>query len=277
MLKDFTPRLYQQTILGTAAHKNTLVVLPTGLRKTAVAFLLATQRLHQYPNSKILMLAPTKPLCEQHVSTFHKHLDIDPEKVVLFTGSVKPEKREALWKDARVIVSTPQGIENDIINKRVKLHEVSLLVFDEAHHATGEYAYVWVAKQYDKTPIGRILALTASPGSDLEKIQEVCTNLCIERVEVRTDKDADVRPYVQETVKKWVAVTLPPEFVQIQKALQSSRKSKLLEAKVNIKDKNTAVVNLVESENGISPGQACVFYNKDKFGHKVLGGGWIVE
>jgi len=52
---------------------------------------------------------------------------------------------------------------------------------------------------------------------------------------------------------------------------------KLLEAKVNIKDKNTAVVNLVESENGISPGQACVFYNKDKFGHKVLGGGWIVE
>jgi len=239
MLKDFTPRLYQQTILGTAAHKNTLVVLPTGLGKTAVAFLLATQRLHQYPNSKILMLAPTKPLCEQHVSTFHKHLDIDPEKVVLFTGSVKPEKREALWKDARVIVSTPQGIENDIINKRVKLHEVSLLVFDEAHHATGEYAYVWVAKQYDKTPRGRILALTASPGSDLEKIQEVCTNLCIERVEVRTDKDADVRPYVQETVKKWVAVTLPPEFVQIQKALQSSRKSKLLEAKGHGYCKNT--------------------------------------
>jgi len=52
---------------------------------------------------------------------------------------------------------------------------------------------------------------------------------------------------------------------------------KLLEAKVNIKEKNTAVVNLVESENGISPGQACVFYNKDKFGSKVLGGGWIVE
>ena len=52
---------------------------------------------------------------------------------------------------------------------------------------------------------------------------------------------------------------------------------KLLEAKVNIKDKNTAEVNLVESEDGISPGQACVFYNKDQFGHKVLGGGWIKE
>ncbi len=52
---------------------------------------------------------------------------------------------------------------------------------------------------------------------------------------------------------------------------------KLLEAKVNIKDNNTAVVNLVEFEDGISPGQACVFYNKDQFGHKVLGGGWIKE
>ena len=52
---------------------------------------------------------------------------------------------------------------------------------------------------------------------------------------------------------------------------------KLLEAKVNIKDQNTAVVNLVKSEDGISPGQACVFYNKDQFGHKVLGGGWIKE
>ena len=33
----------------------------------------------------------------------------------------------------------------------------------------------------------------------------------------------------------------------------------------------------LKSEDGISPGQACVFYNKDQFGHKVLGGGWIKE
>jgi len=52
---------------------------------------------------------------------------------------------------------------------------------------------------------------------------------------------------------------------------------KLLEAKVNIMDQSMAKVNLVESEDGISPGQACVFYNKDQFGYKVLGGGWIKE
>ena len=50
---------------------------------------------------------------------------------------------------------------------------------------------------------------------------------------------------------------------------------KLLDAKINFKDHNTAEVNLKISEDGISPGQACVFYKKDKFGDKVLGGGWI--
>ena len=50
----------------------------------------------------------------------------------------------------------------------------------------------------------------------------------------------------------------------------------LLEAKVNLKENNTAQVNLVMPEDGISPGQACVFYNKDNIGLKVLGGGWII-
>jgi tRNA-specific 2-thiouridylase len=49
----------------------------------------------------------------------------------------------------------------------------------------------------------------------------------------------------------------------------------LLEAKVDLKNDNTAHVNLLRPEDGISPGQACVFYSKDQFGHKVLGGGWI--
>ena len=231
MLRNFTPRLYQQTILGTAARHNTLVVLPTGLGKTAVAFLLTAQRLRNYPNSKILMLAPTKPLCEQHVESFRRHLEIPAEKVVLFTGSVSPEKRAQLWKEAQIIISTPQGLENDIINSRIDLKEVSLLIFDEAHHATGEYAYVWIANQYDKTSSSaKILALTASPGSDMETVKEVTTNLKIEKVEVRTEKDADVKPYVQTTHKNWVEVEFPQELRKIQLLLKDCRRSKLIEA-----------------------------------------------
>jgi tRNA-uridine 2-sulfurtransferase len=50
---------------------------------------------------------------------------------------------------------------------------------------------------------------------------------------------------------------------------------KLLKAKVKIKEKNSAEVSLQEYEDGISPGQACVFYDLDEKGYKVLGGGWI--
>ena len=51
----------------------------------------------------------------------------------------------------------------------------------------------------------------------------------------------------------------------------------LLEAKVDLERNNKAKVNLIIPEDGISPGQACVFYSKDQFGHKLLGGGWIKE
>ena len=52
---------------------------------------------------------------------------------------------------------------------------------------------------------------------------------------------------------------------------------KLLDASVNFKADNSAEVNLKDFEDGISPGQACVFYDLDKQGHKVLGGGWIIS
>ena len=52
---------------------------------------------------------------------------------------------------------------------------------------------------------------------------------------------------------------------------------KLLEANVNLIKNNKAEVNLLKPEDGISPGQACVFYKEDNFGYKVLGGGWIME
>ena len=52
---------------------------------------------------------------------------------------------------------------------------------------------------------------------------------------------------------------------------------KLLDAKINLKKNNSAEVNLDKLEDGISPGQACVFYDHDKLGYKVLGGGWIIS
>jgi Fanconi anemia group M protein len=208
--------------------KNTLVVLPTGMGKTGVALLLAVQRLKQYPQSKILILAPTKPLAEQHLMTFQQAMDLPEKKFVLFTGAVAPEKRAEQWQTAQIIFSTPQGLENDIIGNKIDISKVSLLVFDEAHRATGDYSYVFLAKQYQrKSDWPRILALTASPGSETAKIEEVCNNLGIEAVEIRTEKDPDVQPYVQPIDIEWVKVELPEEFKKIQNLLKQCIKGKI--------------------------------------------------
>ncbi|MAG91528.1 hypothetical protein CMO83_02530 [Candidatus Woesearchaeota archaeon] len=220
MIKNFEPRLYQQTILATAAEKNTLVVLPTGMGKTNVFLMLVAQRLKQYPNSKILFIGPTRPLIEQYLNVFREHFDIDNGDMAIFTGMVRPDKRKELWKKSKIIFSTPQGLENDIISRRINLEDVCLLGVDEAHRAVGDYAYVFVAKQFMKlSKFPRIIALTASPGSDMNKIQEVCRNLFIEDIEVRTDEDPDVKPYIQEMQIDWVKVDLPRVFTDIQKFL----------------------------------------------------------
>ncbi|HSU72246.1 MAG TPA: DEAD/DEAH box helicase [Candidatus Binatia bacterium] len=232
MLRDFTPRLYQETILSTCVDKNTLVVLPTGMGKTAVAMMLAAHRLKTYPDSKIIFLAPTKPLAEQHLQSFKKNFQIDESKLAVFTGDISPEARIALWQQVQIVFSTPQGLENDVIGSKISLEDVSLMIFDEAHRATGDYSYVFIAKQYHrKAKFPKILALTASPGAELLKIEDVCKNLFIEAVEVRTDEDPDVKPYIQEVDIRWVKLDLPESFRQIQLHLNQCMKSKLSEIK----------------------------------------------
>jgi len=221
-IKNFTPRLYQETIMASCAKGNCLIILPTGLGKTKTAIMAAAQRLNSFPRSKILFLTVTKPLAEQIYNEVRECLDLDDDKIVLFTGSVAPKKREEFWKNAIVTVSTPQCIENDIINGRIDLDNVSLLIADEAHNAVKDYSYTWVSKQYHKkSKYPRIIGLTASPGSDLEKIQEVCKNLYIEEIEIRTDEDPDVKPYVHDIDIKWVDVELPTVFLDVKKYLRA--------------------------------------------------------
>lgn len=232
MIKDFEPRLYQQTILATCALKNTLVVLPTGLGKTNVFLMLAAQRLKQYPNSKIMLLGPTRPLIDQYFDAFKKNFEAKEEEMVIITGLVSPDKRKDIYTKAKIVFSTPQSIENDILTSKIDLSEFSLVGFDEAHRAVGDYAYVFIAKQYEKNAsFPRIIAMTASPGSDLEKINEVIKNLHIEAVEVRTEDSPDVKQYMQKVDMKWIEVILPQEFLETKKFMEEAVKTKLKELK----------------------------------------------
>jgi ERCC4-related helicase/ERCC4-type nuclease len=215
-------RAYQETLARKALEKSSLIVLPTGLGKTIIALLVIVGRLSGREGAKVLMLSPTKPLVEQHAAFFRKVMKIDPEKVVVFTGSIPPEERADLWKNATVIVSTPQVIENDLLCHRFDLSNVAHITFDEAHRATGNYAYVYIAKKYmeqAKSPL--VLGITASPGSTPEKIGEVAGNLFIGHVEMKTENDADVAPYIFDKDVEWIKVNVPDKANKIRILLEA--------------------------------------------------------
>ena len=217
-LLNISPREYQQKIFETAKAKNTLVVLPTGLGKTLIALLLSVERLKSFPLKKILFLAPTKPLIEQHFEYFRSHLPELFADIQLFTGSVSADKRKKIFVTAEVIFSTPQCIANDLENYLYDLQECSLLIIDEAHRCLKNYDYTKVVAHYkEQTPQvqQRILGLTASPGSSAEIIKQICLHLSIEEIELRNRDSPDVKPYIQELEFTKIEVPFPKEFIEM--------------------------------------------------------------
>ncbi|MCU4743158.1 DEAD/DEAH box helicase [Natronoglomus mannanivorans] len=212
-------RLYQLKLAGTAANHHTLVCLPTGLGKTTVSLLVTARRLDEV-GGKSLMLAPTKPLVQQHADFYREALQIPNEEIVVFTGDVSPDDRAAMWDAATVIMATPQVIENDLVGSRISLSDVTHITFDECHRATGDYAYNYIAERYHADadqPL--VTGMSASPGGDEEAILEVCENLGLQEVEVMTEEDADVDEFTHDTDVEWERIDLPEEVIEIRDAL----------------------------------------------------------
>ena len=149
-------RQYQTDIAKSAIQNNTAVILPTGIGKTIIAFLVIAEILPE----KILFLAPTKPLITQHFESCKKFLTIDEKEILMLSGSIPAKKRVELFDQATIVISTPQTIKNDLENKRYDLKEFGLVIFDEMHKAVEKYAYVEIARRFN----GLVLGLTASPG-----------------------------------------------------------------------------------------------------------------
>ncbi len=228
----FEARDYQKNIVETAKEKNTLVVLPTGLGKTKCAIALAVERLNQYPDSKIILCSPTKPLSNQIKNEFQESTDLDPSKIVLVTGLIKPEKRTEVYEKAQIMIATPQTIEKDLEKNRINFEKISLLVIDECHRSRQKFANTIIAKKYiEQSRAPRILALTASPGSTKEKINEIKENLFIDAIEIRSSEDSDVKKYVQQKNSEYVEVELPKEFLEIHELMKEIYKKRLQQLK----------------------------------------------
>ncbi len=204
--------------MKTAVHKNTLVILPTALGKTVIGLLIAAERIRY---GKVFFLAPTRPLVQQHYQTFSDKTLFEDHELTTVTGRISPEKRAHMYKTGRIIFATPQCLRNDLKRGILGLEDVSLIIFDEAHRARGNYAYVDIANYFVKQSLKPLtLGLTASPGSYKEKITEICRNLRIETIEYRAEEDEDVKPYIHPIDINWKRIKLPDSYLKVRDELR---------------------------------------------------------
>ncbi len=222
LLRNVELREYQKAIYEESLSQNTLVVLPTGLGKTVIIAYLVAHYLQARSEKLILVATPTKPLVHQTVQRLQEFIDYPSELMVGVSGSITPVKRSKLYEQARVIVGTPQTLNNDLLSGRIDPHSVIFLAIDEAHRATGNYAYVGIIQQLPRHV--HVVGFTATPGNTKEQVLEVVNNLRAEHVIAKDEMDPDVRPYVTLHRPERVFVDLPSEYRQALKLIEGYQK-----------------------------------------------------
>ncbi|KAF8971564.1 hypothetical protein BDZ97DRAFT_1651060 [Flammula alnicola] len=194
-------RDYQFNIVKNSLFENTLVALPTGLGKTFIAGVVMLNYHRWFPEGKVIFVAPTKPLVAQQVSACHETCGIPGGDSIELTGEVSAHVRARYWKEKRVFFMTPQTLVNDLLKENCDVRDIVLLVVDEAHRATGDYAYNQVIRfLMAKNPHFRVLALTATPGNNPEAVQVLIDGLHISRIEIRDEQSLDLKAYIHKKV-----------------------------------------------------------------------------
>ncbi len=212
-------RAYQLEAVDVALSSSTLLVLPTAAGKTAVAWMAIAEMLER-TNGWALMIAPTAALVKQHFDDLELVFDKDSTKPISMSGAIPPSKREGMWNKGRLVVSTPQVVRNDVNRGLLDLSDCCLLIIDEAHHSTGERAEAQVADLYlelANEPL--ILGMTASPGSNTEKVQEICNRLRVGRIHLRTSEDNMLSEHLANLDIEELKVRVPDEIRELAEPL----------------------------------------------------------
>ena len=209
-------REYQYSIVARGLYHNMLVALPTGLGKTFIAATIMLNWFRWTIDAQIVFVAPTKPLVSQQVKACFEIAGIPRSATTMLTGGISPGLRAEEWQSKRVFFMTPQTIINDLKTGICDPKRLVLIVVDEAHRATGGYAYVEVVKFLKRFNSSfRVLALTATPGASIEKVQEVIDGLGISRVEIRTEESIDIRQYVHSRKIETILFSNSDEMVMV--------------------------------------------------------------
>lgn len=169
-----------------------------------------------FPTGKIIFLAHTKPLVAQQVEACHYVMGIPDIVTAELQGNVLPAQRRKLWKERRIFYCTPQSFKNDLDQRSCDPSDFVCVIIDEAHKATGKFAYVTVIRELlNHNENIRIVGLSATPGSDNNRVQSVIDNLNITKLEVKTEEDYDVKGYINEKLMEPVIVKMDKDLTSL--------------------------------------------------------------
>ncbi|KAG1871187.1 hypothetical protein C8R48DRAFT_698038 [Suillus tomentosus] len=214
-------RDYQFNIVRHCLFDNTLVALPTGLGKTFIAGVVMLNYYRWFPKGKVVFVAPTKPLVAQQIDACHRTCGIPGSDAVELTGNNPRAYRCRMWEEKRIFYMTPQTLINDLSTENCDARDIVLIVIDEAHKGTGDYAYAQVIRfLMAKNPHHRVLALTATPGSTPEAIQSIVDSLHISRIEIRDENSIDLREYMHKKEIKQHIIRMTDDVLKVQELLK---------------------------------------------------------
>ncbi|KAJ2455443.1 3'-5' DNA helicase [Coemansia sp. RSA 2336] len=298
-------RAYQQGAIQHCIFQNTLVALPTGMGKTFIAAVVMANYARWFSNSMSIFLAPTKPLVAQQMQACRGLLcavyarankdnggslpQFGSEWVVEMNGQTQPKKRRMLWSTARFVFSTPQILQNDLKTGTLTANDakrISLLVIDEAHRATGRYAY---GESVDalhtlyhgpnasafnpscpcKAAPFRVMALTATPGSKMTAVNDIVQRLHISHIFLRTEESIDVVPYIHGRQIEEMVIDLPPWLMAARDCLAT-----VVQRSINLLCNVCKVMNNPGDPRRISGFQ--IRMERDRFLSHPYGGGMDV-
>lgn len=168
------------------------------------------------PNSQIAFLAPTKPLVQQQIEACINLVGIPRRETAEISGEVRAALRQEYWSERRVFFCTPHTMLNDISSGRCDPKRIVCVVVDEAHKATGNYASAdLIRKLRGFNESFRVLALSATPGSSVDAVQDVIDNLGISKIELRTDQSIDIVQYINKKNIHLEELELPPDVEEV--------------------------------------------------------------
>ncbi len=184
-------RPYQKEAVEHALkHGRSVLVLPTGTGKTIIGAFFLKNLFRRGLIKKALVLVPTRILVEQTHKVYSK-LGIDSEMIY---GIHPKEKREEMWKRAKVAISTPETVYSDL-----ELVKVDAVVVDECHHAVGDDAYAKVLKELEcDYKLGLSAYIPKRRRSEIERLIG----------KVREWSTKEVKPFIAE----WIAEVFETPF-----------------------------------------------------------------